>query len=125
LVQVGVVEACPGRVSSHLGEAGRPPLSMIWHLDDGGGRSPTATIAARLFNAGHQVSFAVDHILPPDVAPNVVFEYTVSGVTCALFSKAGYLADAQPMSAPIVSEPGRGGGHVNLFGRSASDRASG
>jgi hypothetical protein len=48
LVQAGVVEACPGRVSSYLGEVGRPPLSMIWHLDDGGGRSTTATIAARL-----------------------------------------------------------------------------
>jgi hypothetical protein len=54
------------------------------------------TIAARLFNAGHQVSFAFGHTLPPDVAPNVVFEYAISGVTCALLSKAGYLDDAQP-----------------------------
>jgi hypothetical protein len=97
LVQAGVVEACPGRVSSHLGDVSGPPLSMIWHLDDGGGGSPMVTIAARLFNAGHQVSFAFDHTLPPDVAPNVVFEYVVGGVTCALLSKAGYLNGAQPM----------------------------
>jgi hypothetical protein len=97
LVQAGVVEACPGRVSSHPVEVGGPTLSMIWHLDDAGGPSPTIIIAARLFDAGHQVSFAFDHTLPPDVAPNVVFEYAVSGVTCALFSKAGYLNDAQPM----------------------------
>lgn len=96
LVQVGVVEACPGRVSSRLGDVSGPPLSMIWHLDDGGGRPPMVTIAARLFNAGHQVSFAFGHTLPPDVAPNVVFEYAISGVTCALLSKAGYLDDAQP-----------------------------
>jgi hypothetical protein len=96
LVQAGVVEACPGRVSSHPGDVGGPPLSMIWHLVNGAGRPPTVTIAARLFNAGHQVSFAFNHILSPDVAPNVAFEYAVSGVTCDLFSKAGYLNDAQP-----------------------------
>jgi hypothetical protein len=94
LVQAGVVEACPERVSSHPGDGGGPPLSMIWHLGDGGGQLPTVTITARLFNAGHQIGFAFDHTLPPDVAPNVVFEYAVSGVTCALFSKAGYLNDA-------------------------------
>jgi hypothetical protein len=97
LVQAGVVEACLGRVSAHPGDAGGPSLSMIWHLDEAGGRFPTVTIAARLFNAGHQVGFAFDHALSPDVAPNIVFEYAVSGVTCALFSKAGYLNDAQPM----------------------------
>ena len=97
LVQAGAVEVCPERVSSHPGDVGGPPLSMIWHLDDGGGGSPMVTIAARLFNAGHQVSFAFDHTLPPDVAPNVVFEYVVGGVTCALLSKAGYLNGAQPM----------------------------
>jgi hypothetical protein len=97
LVQVGVVGACPGRVSSHSGDVGGPPLSMIWHLQDLGGRPPTVTIAARLFNAGHQVSFAFDHTLPPDVAPDAVFERAVSGVTCALFSKAGYLNNVQPM----------------------------
>jgi hypothetical protein len=97
LVEAGVVEPCRGRVSSHLGDVSGPPLSMIWHLDDGGGGAPMVTIAAHLFNAGHQVSFAFDHTLPPDVAPNVVFEYAVGGVTCALFSKAGYLDDAPPM----------------------------
>jgi hypothetical protein len=97
LVQAGAVEACPGRVSSHPGDVGGPPLSMIWHLQDLGGRPPTVTITARLFNAGHQVSFAFDHTLPPDVAPDAVFERAVSGVACALFSKAGYLNNAQPM----------------------------
>jgi hypothetical protein len=71
---------------------------MIWHLQDLGGRPPTVTIAARLFNTGHQVSFAFDHTLPPDVAPDAVFERAVSGVTCVLFSKAGYLNYAQPMA---------------------------
>jgi hypothetical protein len=125
LVQAGVVEACPGRGSTHPGEAGGPQLSMIWHLNDAGGPSPTVTIAARLFNTGHQVSFAFDHTLSPDVAANGVFAYAVSGVTCDLLSKAGYLGGAQPMSAPIVSQPRRDGGNVNLFGRSASNRASG
>jgi hypothetical protein len=97
LVQAGVVEACPGRGSSHPGDVGGPPLSMIWHLGDGGGRPPTVTITARLFNAGHQIGFVFNHILSPDVAPKVAFEYAVSGVTCALFSKAGYLNDAEPI----------------------------
>jgi hypothetical protein len=97
LVQVGVAEACPGRVSSHPGDVSGPPPSMIWRLADWGGRLPTVTIAARLFNAGHQVSFAFDHTLPPDVVPDAVFERAVSGVTCALFSTAGYLNYAQPM----------------------------
>jgi hypothetical protein len=97
LVQVGVAKACPGQVSSHPGDVGGPPLSMIWHLEDRGGRSPTVTIAVRLFNAGHQVSFAFDNTPSPDVAPEVVFEHAVSGVTCTLFSKAGYLNYAQPI----------------------------
>jgi hypothetical protein len=56
LVQAGVVKTCPERVSSHPGER---PLSMIWHLADGGGRLPTVTITARLFNAGHQIGFRI------------------------------------------------------------------
>jgi hypothetical protein len=97
LVQAGVAETCPGRVSSHPADMDGSPISMIWDLANGAGRAPTVTIAARLFNAGNQVSFEFNHIASPDVAPYAVFEYAVSAVSCTLFSKAGYLNDARPM----------------------------
>jgi hypothetical protein len=93
LVEAGVAERCSGRVAPHPHPVAGPSLSMIWHLGEGGAQAPRVTISARLFNAGHQVSFAFDSALPPGVVPDVVFKRAVSGVACTLFRKAGYRGD--------------------------------
>ena len=99
LVKAGMKQSCPGRAPSELDRVAGPSLSIIWEVVGAGVRPPAVIITGRLLNNGHQVSFAFDRTLPPDTSPDVVFEYAISGVTCALFRKAGFLV-ASPGKSP-------------------------
>jgi hypothetical protein len=95
LVLAGVKQGCPQRVELVASHALPPSLSMVWSIERAGTRPPAVIITVRLLSDSHPVGFSVAWTHPRDIAPHVVFEYVVAGITCSLFTKAGFL---QPSS---------------------------
>ena len=95
LVNAGIKQGCPDPVRPGVLAAARPSLSMIWDVEPAGTPHPSVMVTARLDSDDHPVSFAFDRTISPDAAPYAVFEYSIAGVTCSLFRKAGYLSAAE------------------------------
>lgn len=101
LVTAGIKQGCRGGGTSGAKALIRPSLSMVWDIQTAGARPPSIIIIARLLSAGRPVSFAFDRTIPPDAAPDVVFEYATAGVSCALFRKASYFTPAHRKGLPV------------------------
>jgi hypothetical protein len=95
LVEAGVRQGCRGETSDRIRVAADPMLAMRWEIQRTGPR-PLVIVTASLFSETRRVGFAFDRVLSPNAAPDVVFEYAVATLTCALYRKAGYLTDARP-----------------------------
>jgi hypothetical protein len=95
LVEAGVRQGCRGETSDRIRVAADPMLAMRWEIQRTGPR-PLVIVTASLFSETRRVGFAFDRVLSPNAAPDVVFEYAVASLTCALYRKAGYLTDARP-----------------------------
>lgn len=98
LVQAGVRQGCRGETNDRIRVAADPSLSMRWEIQRTGPR-PLVIVTVSLFSQARRVGFAFDRVLSPNAAPNVVFEYAVASLTCALYRKAGYLTAATPDAA--------------------------
>jgi hypothetical protein len=95
LVNAGIKQGCPGPVPPGVLAAAGPSLSMIWNVEPAGTPHPSVMVTARLDSDDHPVSSTFDRTISPDTAPYAVFEYSIAGVTCSLFRKAGYLSAAK------------------------------
>jgi hypothetical protein len=95
LVETGVRQGCRGETDDRIRVAADPMLAMRWEIQRTGPR-PLVIVTASLFSETRRVGFAFDRVLSPNAAPDVVFEYAVASLTCALYRKAGYLTDARP-----------------------------
>ena len=95
LVLAGVKQGCPQRVELVASPAVPSSLSMVWSIERAGTRPPAVIITVRLLSGSHPIGFLVAWTHPRDIAPHAVFEPVVAGITCSLFTTAGFL---QPSS---------------------------